>query len=244
MGRHMDHPRRRGEHSVPHAAGLAARGSSPQARGTRVHRALSGGKRRIIPAGAGNTGFSFRRARASSDHPRRRGEHGLKKGRLSIFPGSSPQARGTPPVVLAGIITGRIIPAGAGNTCGRAVGGMTTSDHPRRRGEHYGCPARTGAPHGSSPQARGTRLQRNGGRTPSRIIPAGAGNTHPRGDFDLPRADHPRRRGEHYCPPDNYGPDSGSSPQARGTLPGCVQNGAQQRIIPAGAGNTSSEPKL
>ena len=70
------HPRRRGEHDEAAAIQAEIDGSSPQARGTLVHRAVGGDGVRFIPAGAGNT---------------------PAMGRARPYPsGSSPQARGTP----------------------------------------------------------------------------------------------------------------------------------------------------
>ncbi len=53
---------------------------------------------------------------------------------------------------------------------------------------------------------------------------------------------HPRRRGEHVCPPGRVNVEPGSSPQARGTQRGGITPVINQRFIPAGAGNTSRSP--
>ena len=92
---------------------------------------------------------------------------------------------------------------------------------------------------GSSPQARGTRLDDKQIDLDQRFIPAGAGNTSL--NIVLPSADavHPRRRGEHTIWIRVLGRPHGSSPQARGTLHRSDELCLFGRFIPAGAGNTS-----
>ena len=74
-------------------------------------------------------------------------------------------------------------------------------------------------------------------RTP-RFIPAGAGNTLPCPSAPRPRPVHPRRRGEHSFFSSSPRPESGSSPQARGTPARQPPPTRAHRFIPAGAGNT------
>ena len=71
------------------------------------------------------------------------------------------------------------------------------------------------------------------------LIPAHAGNTPEEMlELDVVGA-HPRSRGEHNDEWGTVNNEAGSSPLARGT-PGCVNpEGAQARLIPARAGNTS-----
>ena len=213
-------------------------GSSPQARGTLGSRCRALSNHRIIPAGAGNTPHDRRHDAGTADHPRRRGEHVVVMPWKVNLTGSSPQARGTPVRGTASAGGDRIIPAGAGNTRTGTAKKKESTDHPRRRGEH--CPRRQ-APKwlgGSSPQARGTRQARRRRSGPVRIIPAGAGNTHGSGSETSGLPDHPRRRGEHVGIGHAGEINSGSSPQARGTLIDQAGNTINRRIIPAGAGNT------
>ena len=91
---------------------------------------------------------------------------------------------------------------------------------------------------GSSPRARGTHRIKTAKNGELRFIPAGAGNT-PRPCWRrMPRAVHPRGRGEHR----NMGclrvASGGSSPRARGTRPPRGRHRRRRRFIPAGAGNT------
>ena len=74
---------------------------------------------------------------------------------------------------------------------------------------------------------------------PSKLIPAGAGNTTFFSSWSGLGAVHPRWRGEHFLQFGSQILCNGSSPLARGTLRphGCEQR--FRRFIPAGAGNTS-----
>ncbi|SUD58843.1 Domain of uncharacterised function (DUF2825) [Ectopseudomonas oleovorans] len=92
---------------------------------------------------------------------------------------------------------------------------------------------------GSSPLARGTRFSVIQHHLTPRFIPAGAGNTSPRGMPGERRAVHPRWRGEHRFCSSGRGWVCGSSPLARGTRFQVFQLGSVWRFIPAGAGNTA-----
>ena len=121
-----------------------------------------------------------------------------------------------------------------------AVHGSTSPAHPRRRGEHGPEDPMLTRPIGSSPQARGTRRELYSPVQFDRLIPAGAGNTcSVAGDPNDPAA-HPRRRREHGAAIPCGCAGDGSSPQARGTLAHRHQRAAPVRLIPAGAGNTTT----
>ena len=95
---------------------------------------------------------------------------------------------------------------------------------------------------GSSPLARGTLEAGEKLGMIYRFIPAGAGNTL-RSRFQLRMlAVHPRWRGEHAWDEEGFTSYDGSSPLARGThqLPCCGV--VCVRFIPAGAGNTPTNP--
>ena len=92
--------------------------------------------------------------------------------------------------------------------------------------------------YGSSPLARGTPDRVGRGIRRPRFIPAGAGNTKARAAVSTTMPVHPRWRGEHDSGARQLGFLLGSSPLARGTLPGPPPHQKHARFIPAGAGNT------
>ena len=111
----------------------------------------------IIPACAGSTRSGCPPRPAQRDHPHLRGEHMASADSVTIPPGSSPPARGAPPLIF----------------CARFVYG----DHPRLCGEHLRSRRSEPPVEGSSPPMRGAldrgRVQRRG----RGIIPAYAGST-------------------------------------------------------------------
>ena len=134
--RTRDHPRMRGEHVFTVRGFLGGEGSSPHARGTHGHRNRIPVVLGIIPACAGNTCRSPARRDGWWDHPRMRGEHPFADGILLLASGSSPHARGTRKTTQQPEGRRGIIPACAGNTCGRRGLRSFSRDHPRMRGEH------------------------------------------------------------------------------------------------------------
>ena len=154
-----DHPRSRGVYPGPGAVEAPGTGSSPLARGLRLSLRLPDVSPRIIPARAGFTP--------------------LATVTLTGTNGSSPLARGLPPGLgLAGDLD-RIIPARAGFTLRGGARGHLRWDHPRSRGVYAANAASTAASSGSSPLARGLRVDVPGDGVEFRIIPARAGFTIP-----------------------------------------------------------------
>ena len=152
-------------------------GSSPLSRGILLSQALSPETHGIIPALAGNTVRVVGADDGTKDHPRSRGEYGCPPARPPTARGSSPLSRGIRDgSVLHDHLPG-IIPALAGNTrWGWSFYGRAP-DHPRSRGEYiYPC-ASEDFQRGSSPLSRGIQCPYTDAATPSRIIPALAGNT-------------------------------------------------------------------
>ncbi len=90
------HPRGRGEHYMKEAKDQGLSGSSPRARGTRIHGTDTRPPARFIPAGAGNTPPPDRAPTRPTVHPRGRGEHEYFGAQHPANYGSSPRARGTP----------------------------------------------------------------------------------------------------------------------------------------------------
>ena len=109
------------------------------------------------------------------------------------------------------------------------------------RGEHYDRVYLNNWPEGSSPRARGAPQHVHYGVDAAGIIPACAGSTTRHAAGWLARGDHPRVRGEHLAKGTTVIPGVGSSPRARGALPGGWPGILQHWIIPACAGSTQTE---
>ena len=224
-----DHPRACGELAIDDAWLLEPFGSSPRMRGTPRHRGDAIRCIRIIPAHAGNSACSGGSlAYGLPDHPRACGEL-LNSSRTH-----RPQLR--------------IIPAHAGNS-----GRQTTA------------PSQAS---GSSPRMRGTLRIWFCSWASTRIIPAHAGNSQMGSDHHAGNLrncpDHPRACGELVVEDSVHSRKRvGSSPRMRGTLRGCfaeirrlpsdhpracgelppdeIARKVKARIIPAHAGNSSSD---
>ncbi|SUY85841.1 Domain of uncharacterised function (DUF2825) [Corynebacterium jeikeium] len=173
------HPRWRGEHSKSGPALQQFGGSSPLARGARLNRLSVSIGNRLIPAGAGSTACRATADDSSAAHPRWRGEHVDGSRRYAEWNGSSPLARGALALGVLVTIGGRLIPAGAGSTQAESSALLSSSAHPRWRGEHRRRNSPGGVESGSSPLARGAQVQRGLRRSLRRLIPAGAGSTYP-----------------------------------------------------------------
>ena len=152
--------------------------------------------------------------------------------------GSSPLSRGIHRLIRDGMVRRGIIPALAGNTGTDFAGAAGTPDHPRSRGE-YRCGSVVHlCGSGSSPLSRGIPGLRFPGSGSSRIIPALAGNTPPRGEIQTSRPDHPRSRGEYSEAHRDHLHAYGSSPLSRGIRTVSEADPVWAGIIPALAGNT------
>ena len=170
-----DHPRSRGVYRSAIDVRGDLRGSSPLARGLRVHHVLVCCSARIIPARAGFTLDHFQSPPPLTDHPRSRGVYDGLPASIRAECGSSPLARG--------LLRSRV-------TCwGRGW------DHPRSRGVYVGLPAGLLRWMGSSPLARGLLLPGPRHRPGPGIIPARAGFTRSGGPSARRPQDHPRSRG-------------------------------------------------
>ena len=171
-------------------------GSSPHARGTlgEVDAQLAHG--RFIPACAGNAKILPTLHYVISVHPRMRGERPVRCLLSSVRDGSSPHARGTPENGQHACQDERFIPACAGNAIGRKADTLSYPVHPRMRGERF--PANDPGPYagGSSPHARGTRIDPMDKAQYLRFIPACAGNARVWAAARPPATVHPRMRGE------------------------------------------------
>ena len=216
-----DHPRMRGEHSIPAAAKTSAMGSSPHARGAPARDLKHARRSGIIPACAGSTTGSPAARERRWDHPRMRGEHTLCRPCGWLRLGSSPHARGAPHESRTDCKRARIIPACAGSTHAPTNARSARRDHPRMRGEHSRNESPGQFAPGSSPHARGAPPQGRLLHDATGIIPACAGSTSAGRRLIKVLRDHPRMRGEHKSFGQSRGSVVGSSPHARGAQ--CLQ---------------------
>ena len=213
-------------------------GSSPRARGAQQCAHFISEVMRIIPACAGSTTTSSTGQGAPGDHPRVRGEHCTCTGGTVGAEGSSPRARGALGHGPGHRLHRGIIPACAGSTGVDRQRIGQSRDHPRVRGEHWGCSYALTLRAGSSPRARGALPTLRGRKESRGIIPACAGSTtRPRSGTSR-RRDHPRVRGEHWRPARAGEPSRGSSPRARGAPQANAPAADKRGIIPACAGST------
>ena len=149
----------------------------------------------IIPARAGFTPSSRRRDRLAPDHPRSRGVYWRGDGPDHAPTGSSPLARGLPPVRATRGLLKRIIPARAGFTAPSPGAAPERKDHPRSRGVYEIPEDATIVAVGSSPLARGLHEHPHVAAEQPGIIPARAGFTGWTRPRRLRPRDHPRSRG-------------------------------------------------
>ena len=112
----QDHPRSRGVYRVDRPLRAGRLGSSPLARGLRGEDRPGVLDQRIIPARAGFTYLHAHQPHCLPDHPRSRGVYLGAFHECVAETGSSPLARGLPPVVGDACDRPGIIPARAGFT--------------------------------------------------------------------------------------------------------------------------------
>ena len=155
-GRHdRAHPRMRGENTKTMRFTFTADGSSPHARGKRIHILLVRSMVRLIPACAGKTSQPISKVCTAGAHPRMHGENSRGCRKNAPSGGSSPHARGKlcSLPVLSGLLG--LIPACAGKTVESELKVAEARAHPRMRGENTLEASVPFQLWGSSPHARG-----------------------------------------------------------------------------------------
>ena len=192
----------------------------------------------IIPARAGFTVVRGERIPGPGDHPRSRGVYCMQSMMLMVDSGSSPLARGLRSEEASAVLVARIIPARAGFTACARARGSNRWDHPRSRGVYGGVLSVRGGYQGSSPLARGLRVDVDVVHDAVRIIPARAGFTVLHGRRVPHPGDHPRSRGVYMRVTPNVSRLGGSSPLARGLRCDVRRTQLIPGIIPARAGFT------
>ena len=175
------HPRACGEQSIAVSGGRAQVGSSPRMRGTAVRGLDDKGRRRFIPAHAGNSRSPSPDAAEEPVHPRACGEQSVPVPDAIPHDGSSPRMRGTATRADRLGFQVRFIPAHAGNSASARWTASAASVHPRACGEQPAVAVIAVTPFGSSPRMRGTALSSTCTSEDIRFIPAHAGNSAPAG---------------------------------------------------------------
>ena len=180
----------------------------------------------------------------SPAHPRSRGENLVHVLAEALHPGSSPLTRGKHSRVVAVVGSHRLIPAHAGKTVGARAVCILVAAHPRSRGENS-CHLRYGSlSGGSSPLTRGKPQPRNHRTHTHRLIPAHAGKTLRSPCARTSPTAHPRSRGENSRRSASTARASGSSPLTRGKRLLDPLEDVRERLIPAHAGKTPTDPMV
>ena len=214
------------------------RTQSPLTRGKLVFLLLRFGGLGLIPAHAGKTTPTRRPWCGSSAHPRSRGENSRAWSSSWMRTGSSPLTRGKHFSDAHFAALSRLIPAHAGKTRTRLARALSSTAHPRSRGENVSQRAGRWYASGSSPLTRGKPAGTSSITRMEGLIPAHAGKTHEgrtrRDDLEA----HPRSRGENTPAALSRVKVNGSSPLTRGKLDVLSADHPERRLIPAHAGKT------
>ena len=185
-----------GEKGESQTTALSREGSPPRGRGKDAMTMLEILLKRITPAWAGKSCFSYSLESSVWDHPRVGGEKVDEVAPLGVVQGSPPRGRGK----AAGISTcwwlTRITPAWAGKRLCRIQHLPDEQDHPRVGGEKPQRHRRREKELGSPPRGRGkVRIGSTHDFTPW-ITPAWAGKSLFRSCVNSFTRDHPRVGGE------------------------------------------------
>ncbi|VFB07668.1 Domain of uncharacterised function (DUF2825) [Corynebacterium striatum] len=189
------HPRLRGADSGLWVQRWAWPGSSPLTRGGRPPGAPLRRATGLIPAYAGRTPSKSYPRLPEWAHPRLRGADVKSECATDALMGSSPLTRGGLPRSAPVRWPCGLIPAYAGRTGSRRVGGRSCGAHPRLRGaDRLRC--QPGLQRmGSSPLTRGGPVHDVHDHAPVRLIPAYAGRTFLVRAVTVISPAHPRLRG-------------------------------------------------
>ena len=248
-----------GENEHPRDCARDKPGSSPRGRGKRPSLSSRPRARRLIPAWAGKTTRTKRRARPRRAHPRVGGENSVWKMAATALTGSSPRGRGKRGGDGGECRDSRLIPAWAGKTVASSVVTICAAAHPRVGGENREGSGLEETLVGSSPRGRGKHRTARDDPDPRGLIPAWAGKTSagspPPGLGGLipawagktsgrdvtsgHGAAHPRVGGENIRGPHPVQALRGSSPRGRGKPRADSHHLENDRLIPAWAGKTS-----
>ncbi|EDX22808.1 conserved hypothetical protein [Streptomyces sp. Mg1] len=133
-----------------------------------------------------------------------------------------------------------VIPAGAGSRQRRSTRCWPSRGHPRGCGEQCSPPLRHQMRRGSSPRVRGAA--RSPAQVPEHlgVIPAGAGSSYDRGEFDGLGRGHPRGCGEQFPAGVQTEVMDGVIPAGAGSSPGLAFHSGRGRGHPRGCGEQRS----
>ena len=193
------HPRVCGELAPSRRKTGSDTGSSPRLRGTPHARLPGRFFQRFIPASAGNSAETNRRAADCPVHPRVCGELADHPISAAGLDGSSPRLRGTLRLPVWRCSSERFIPASAGNSKSARSSLERQPVHPRVCGELGSWHSIFTVRHGSSPRLRGTRSVGGSGSGIERFIPASAGNSKEPRTGQMRMTVHPRVCGELFA---------------------------------------------
>ena len=210
------HPRVCGENRIRATLLALPLGSSPRVRGKPPSRQLVPQRERLIPACAGKTAPPTPISTRPRAHPRVCGENILYCGMVLTVLGSSPRVRGKLELIQSGHEFFGLIPACAGKTWGRRLGGQDQRAHPRVCGENVIVPSALETVPGSSPRVRGKQTGTSALDGWGGLIPACAGKTRPGRWRQFQRRAHPRVCGENVPRGKTHTYSAGSSPRVRG----------------------------
>ena len=213
------HPRVCGENWPARVSVSLAKGSSSRVRGKLtgelIHRRSAG----LIPACAGKTNRIASLVSNLPAHPRVCGENGIRRGKPTSPPGSSPRVRGKRLDGLQVDAADGLIPACAGKTSASRPRTARLPAHPRMCGENRRARWDAGIAWGSSPRVRGKQAREGYPFLFDGLIPACAGKTRTAPSTASASEAHPRVCGENRPLLAPYVPLGGSSPRVRGKLP-------------------------
>ena len=233
------HPRVCGGSTQPVESHALLTGTSPRVRGKHVQKFKADLNARYIPACAGE---AIPRAAAPNDkavHPRVCGGSDTARLRSAAVWGTSPRVRGKPPPRSALVQSWGYIPACAGEAEVDEAGEDGVRVHPRVCGGSPGLPIEPVPPEGTSPRVRGKRRPSPRQNSPSRYIPACAGEAAEIAARFHNVKVHPRVCGGSQGRGDGDRGGEGTSPRVRGK-PGRISRGRRvSGYIPACAGEAA-----
>ena len=172
-----EHPRARGENSLPKSLACCLTGTSPRTRGKPCLLLGRAFGIRNIPAHAGKTAVRYISPPRAEEHPRARGENVCRTDSAAGPAGTSPRTRGKHFATAYCTCPRRNIPAHAGKTTAAPATRRGTAEHPRARGENTLMTPAKLMQCGTSPRTRGKPTNGANQVSIGRNIPAHAGKT-------------------------------------------------------------------